>query len=68
MKMILVGESAETLRESLGARFVTITEILPTDLARLGEFKYKEKGSDNYFTLIPNYLNVSQAERQWKQK
>lgn len=65
---ILVGESADALRESLGARFASTTEILPTDLARLGELKYKEKGSDNYFTLIPNYLNVSQAERQWKQK
>lgn len=65
---ILVGESAEALKENIGAKFAFTTEILPTDLAKLGELKYKKEGSDNYFTLIPNYLNVSQAERQWKQE
>ena len=63
-----MGESAEALKENLGAKFAFTTEILPTDLAKLGELKYKKEGSDNYFTLIPNYLNVSQAERQWKQE
>lgn len=65
---ILVGESAESLKEELGAKYGYQSEILPTDLARLGLIKFEKNGTDNFFELVPNYLNVSQAERQWQQK
>ena len=59
-----VGESAKFIGEKLQKPYKT-SQILPTDLCKLALEKYKEKGEDNFYTALPNYLNVSQAEREY---
>lgn len=39
-----------------------------TKIAKLGLDKFRESGSDNYFEVLPNYIRLSQAEREFEKR
>lgn len=43
-------------------------EMSGASIAKLGLLEYKKRGSDNKFSIVPNYLKLSQAEKQYEDK
>lgn len=71
---ILNGDGVFTYRDRLkdlkGARFSTGANNLPRagSIGELARLKYDEFGPESYFSLVPDYLRKSQAERELEER
>lgn len=54
--------------ESLNVRKTCDMGLSGTKIAKLGLLKFYESGSDNYFEVLPNYIRLSQAEREFEKR
>lgn len=71
-KLVLLGKGAEKFADKFKEKFsINLPlnrEIKGSNIARLGEIEYKKKGSQNLFEVLPNYINKSQAEREFEKR
>lgn len=66
-EVTLVGLDAEKFLEDIPkGRLSKNKGMKGTNIARLGLIEYKNKGPDDVFSLVPNYLKLSQAEAQYE--
>lgn len=66
-EVTLVGLDAEKFLEELPQVKLSKNKGMKgTNIARLGLIQYKKKGPDDVFSLVPNYLKLSQAEAQYE--
>ncbi|MDX9916493.1 MAG: tRNA (adenosine(37)-N6)-threonylcarbamoyltransferase complex dimerization subunit type 1 TsaB [Gudongella sp.] len=75
-KVIAVGDGSVVYREELQEELKDMIIFAPGHLnlssgsavCKLGVKKYEEEGSDDLFTMAPDYLRDSQAQRALKEK
>lgn len=67
--VILTGIDAPNFADEFENTTLSLNlEISGASIARLGLMEYKKRGSDNEFSIVPNYLKLSQAETQYEDK
>lgn len=67
--LIVTGVDVNLYKDKFeNVRFAKNLQISARDIAILGLMKYKESGTDDFFKLTPNYLKLSQAEKQYEDK
>ena len=75
-KICVNGDGSKLYREKIGSAlgdkvlFSTIGQnsCKAASIGELALLKYKDGHRDNYFTLVPDYLRQTQAERELKEK
>lgn len=71
-KVLLTGPGREVFieefKESLDVKMAYDMNLTGSHIAKMGIQKYEEEGTDNYFEVLPNYIRLSQAESQMKEK
>lgn len=58
----------EEFKNSLNVKMTNDMGLSGTKIAKLGIDKFKEFGTDNYYEILPNYLRLSQAEREYEER
>lgn len=70
--ILLTGPGREIFydefKESLDIKMTNDMGLSGTKIAKLGLEKYNEFGTENYFEVLPNYLRLSQAEREYEER
>lgn len=68
--VVILGAGAEffydKLKDKMNLKMPRERLIRGANVARLGIIEYRERGSDNLFDVLPNYINLSQAEENFK--
>ena len=71
-KVLLTGPGkdvfADEFKESLDVKITNDMGLSGTKIAKLAFEKYKEKGTDNFFEVLPNYIRLSQAEGEYEKR
>lgn len=63
----VTGPGVEAFIDKLDVKVVK-KNIRGVNIAKLGEFIYNERGADELEKVLPNYLALSQAEAQFKER
>lgn len=63
----VTGTGAQAFVDKLNTKIIK-RNIRGVNIAKLGELIYKERGADELEKVLPNYLAVSQAEAQFKER
>lgn len=67
--LILTGVDSKLFYDRFkNARLARNLQLSAREIAILGLVKFKKMGSDNFYKLVPNYLKLSQAEKQYEDK
>lgn len=63
--VIIAGIDGEKfISEIEGARLSLNPNMLGANIAKLGLMEFQKRGEDDAFNLVPNYLKLSQAEKE----
>lgn len=58
----------DEFKEDLNVNMTNDMGLSGTKIAKIAKEKFEENGSDNYFEVLPNYLRLSQAEREYEKR
>lgn len=65
--IILTGIDAPNFIDNFeNAKLSLNLEMSGASVAKLGIIEYEKRGADNAFSIVPNYLKLSQAEKQYE--
>ncbi|RVU55055.1 tRNA (adenosine(37)-N6)-threonylcarbamoyltransferase complex dimerization subunit type 1 TsaB [Anaerosphaera multitolerans] len=71
-EIVVLGPGRDVFLENLQKEFKVVKYkdgmIHGTNVAHLGQLEYGKFGGDNLFEVLPNYINPSQAEREFGKK
>lgn len=71
-KVLLTGPGRnsflEEFKEKLDVAVTNDMGLSGTKIAKLALNKYKKEGTDNFFEVLPNYIRLSQAEREYEKR
>lgn len=69
-RLVLTGPDAEKFISEFPENTVLArnSQMRGSHICKLGKWKYETEGADNTFALVPNYLKVSQAQRQYDEQ
>lgn len=51
-----------------GTKPAFLPQMRASDICQLGRMNYEKDGADDLYQLVPNYLKISQAQRQYNEK
>ncbi len=67
--VILTGIDAQDFADEFESTNLSLNrKISGASIAKLGLMEYKRRGGDDEFSIVPNYLKLSQAEKQYEDK